>query len=90
MHVAHTQHGACTMLLHDDECDKKVEDFTSDDILVDPDGPLRTRDILQIPYPNSNHAEGSVETPKRTTLLWGSQPTEQDMVDKTRLSFGLV
>lgn len=79
------------MHLQDDECDKEVEDFTSDDILVDPDGPVRTRDLLQIIYPLSNHTEGVVESSKRTTLLRGGQATGQDKVgkNKTRLRFGL-
>lgn len=54
---------------HDDERDKKVEDVTSDDIFEDPDDPLRTRDLLQTIYPDSDHTEGIVECPKRTALL---------------------
>lgn len=75
------------MYLQDDDCDKKIEDFTPDDILVDPNNPLRTGDLLQIIYPDSNHTEGIVESPKRTTLLWGSQSTDQDKVDKTGLMY---
>lgn len=78
------------MHLQYDECDKEVEDFTSDDILVDPDHPLRTRDLFQIIYPDSNYTEGTVESPKRTTPLGGSQASEQDRVEKTRLRFALV
>lgn len=74
------------MHLHNNECDKKVEDFTSDDILVDPDSPLRTRDLLQIIHPMYNHTEGIVEPPKRTTLLRGSQATEEDKMVRKRLS----
>ena len=77
-HEAHTEHIPWTMHLQDDECDEKIEDFTPDDILVDPDRPLRTGDFLQIIYPDANHAEGVVESPKRTTLLRGSQTAEQD------------
>lgn len=57
------------MHLQDDECDEEVEDFTPDDILVDPDDPLRTRDLLQVVHPDSDHTEGVVESPERTTLL---------------------
>lgn len=88
--LTYTQYSTCTVHLHDNECDKKVKDFTSDDILKDPDNPLRTRDRLQLVYPDFNHTEGIVETPKRTTLLWGSQATEQDKMDKTKLGIGLV
>lgn len=72
------------MYLQDDECDKKVEDFTSDNILVDPDDPVRT--LLQLIYPQTNHTEGIVESPERPTLLWGSQAAEQErQTDKMRL-----
>lgn len=49
-------------------------------MLVDPDGPLWTRDLLQLIYPDSNHTEGIVETSKRTTMLWGSQATDQNKI----------
>lgn len=71
------------MDLQYDECDKEIEDFTSDDILVDPDHPVGMRDLLQIIHPDSNHTEGTVESTKRTTPLRGSQTTEQDRVEKT-------
>ncbi len=75
------------MHLHDDKWNEKVEDFTSDDILEDPNNPLSTSIGLQIIYPHFNHTEGVVESPKRATLLWGGQATEQDKMDKTRQRF---
>lgn len=74
------------MNLQNNECDKKEEDFTSDDMMEDPDSPLRTGDVFQIIYPMSNHTEGVVEPPKRTTLFRGSQATEQDKMVRTRLT----
>lgn len=66
---------------HNEECDEKVEDFTSDDVLVDPDDPLRTGDLLQVLDPAVNHAEGVVESPKRATLLRGGEATERDQAE---------
>lgn len=78
------------MHLQYDECDKEVEDFTSDDMLVDPDSPVRNIDFLQIIHPDSNHTEGTVKSSERTTLLGGSQSTERDRVEKTRLRLDLT
>lgn len=55
--------------LHNNECEKKVEDFASDDVVIDPDGPLRAGDLLQILYPGSDCAEGVVLPPERTALF---------------------
>lgn len=63
---------------HNEECDEKVEDFTSDDVLVNPDDPLRTGDHLQVLDPAVNHTEGVVESPKRAALHGGGEATERD------------
>lgn len=68
------------MHLQDDECDNKIKYFTPDDVVVNPDDPLRTGKILQVVYPDSNYTEGIVESPKRTTVLWGSQATDSRTV----------
>lgn len=57
------------MHLHNNECEKKVEDFASDDVMIDPDGPLRAGDLLQIVYPDPDCAEGVVQPPERTALF---------------------
>lgn len=81
------------MHLQDDERDQKIEDFTPDDVFIDPDDPLGPRDLLQVVNPESNHTEGVVEAPKRTTLLWWSQTREQDITgegdDNVKLFFSL-
>lgn len=57
------------MHLHNNECEKKVEDFASDDVVIDPGGPLRAGDLLQILYPDSDCAEGVVLPPEWTALF---------------------
>lgn len=57
------------MHLHNNECEKKVEDFASDDVVIDPDGPLGAGDLLQILYPGPDCAEGVVQPPERTALF---------------------
>lgn len=54
--------------LHNDECEKEVEDFTSNDMVVDPGSPLRTGNFLNIFYPDSNHTEGVIQPPEWTAL----------------------
>lgn len=66
------------MHLHNNECEKKVEDFASDDVVVDPGDPLRARDLLQILYPDSDRTERVVQPPERTALFRWGQAAEQD------------
>lgn len=65
------------MDLQDNYCDNKIKDLTPDDVLVNPDDPLGTRNVFQVVYPDTNCTKGVVESPKRTTVLGGSQATEQ-------------
>lgn len=77
------------MHLQDDECNEKVEDFAPDDMLEDPDDPLRSRDVSQTIYPDVDHTEGVVEHPERSTVLWRTQAAEQDKINTPWLRFGL-
>lgn len=67
----------CTLHLHNEERDEKVEDFTPDDVSVYPDDPFRTQDLFQTVYPAVHHAEGVVESPEGTALLGGGQAAER-------------
>lgn len=54
------QHEGRITSLQDDKSDEKVEDFTSNDVFVDPHGPARTWKDMQTLYPDLNHAEGLI------------------------------
>lgn len=55
-------------------------------MMVDPRNPERTRDLLYVIYPDSNHTEGIVLSSKRATHLWGGQAAGpgQDGQNKTQ------
>lgn len=57
----------------DDERDQEVEYLTPDDVLVDPDNPLKPIHPIQIIHPDLYCTEGGVEAPEGPTVVWGGQ-----------------
>lgn len=57
---------AHSVSLHDNESEKKVENFASDDVVVDPDRPLRAGDVLQTLDPDPDRTEGVGQPPEGT------------------------
>lgn len=55
--------------LHNDESEEKVEDLASDDVVVDPDDPIRAGALLEVVDPDSDRTEGVVQPPERTALF---------------------